>query len=325
MTRTVSKAPEEPTLRPSVPRRKTTVQGPADFFPPEASNFGPATPPEPRAAGKLPVVAHAKLPVLVSRPAALALHFVLCSCVPAERPPSERDAPSRVGSSRPPRAKLAVAKAEREPRETLVVGEPAALPTLSAPFKDEFDRDSLGSDYYATGSAFHLEHGRLCVKGARNHPLWLRHRLPANARIQVEAEAGSADGDIKLEAWGDGQAAATRISYTDATSYLAILGGWKNRYHVLSRMDEHAAERQEVVIEPGSEDPRQQPVVAGHRYRLKLERSDGRTVRFWADDVEILSLSDAQPLLGVGHDHFAFNDWETPVCFDHLVVEPLPS
>ena len=55
------------------------------------------------------------------------------------------------------------------------------------------------------------------MKGARNHPLWLRHRLPRNARIQVEAEAKSDDGDIKLEAWGDGHAAATGPSYTDAT------------------------------------------------------------------------------------------------------------
>jgi hypothetical protein len=245
--------------------------------------------------------------------------------VPAERPPGERDAPKSVASSRPRRAALTAATTERPQPATVVVGDSAPLPTLSAPFKDEFERDELGRDYYATGSAFHLDRGRLCVKGARNHPLWLRHRLPINARIEVEAEAASPDGDIKLEAWGDGQAAAARISYTDATSYVAILGGWKNRYHVLARLDEHASDRHEVVLEPGSDDPRAQPVEAGHRYRLKLERTDGHTVRFWADDVEISSFDDRQPLIGVGHDHFAFNDWETPVCFDHLVVEPLPS
>jgi hypothetical protein len=261
----------------------------------------------------------------VFRPAALALLFALSSCVPAERPPGEREAPRRVASSAARRPHLAAANVDVEPTTRVRLGEPASLPTLTAPFKDEFERASLGDDYYATGSAFYLERGRLCVKGARNHPLWLRHRLPTNARIQVEAEAMSSDGDIKLEAWGDGQAAASRISYTDATSYLAILGGWKNRYHVLARMDEHESDRPEVGIEPGSDDPRQQPVQKGHRYRLKLERSDGRTLRFWADDVEILSFSDPQPLSGVGHDHFAFNDWETPVCFDHLVVEPLPS
>jgi hypothetical protein len=196
---------------------------------------------------------------------------------------------------------------------------------LTAAFKDDFERAAIGDDYYATNSAFRIDAGRLCVKGARNHPLWLRHRLPLNARIQVEAEAASADGDIKLEAWGDGHAAATGVSYTDATSYLAILGGWKNRFHVLARLDEHATDRQELVIEPGSDDFRQQPVVSGHRYRLKLERSDGHTLRWWVDDVEIASLNDSRPLAGALHDHFAFNDWEAPVCFDQLLVEPLPS
>jgi hypothetical protein len=208
---------------------------------------------------------------------------------------------------------------------SVIVGQAAPLPVLTEPFRDDFEREAIGDDYYATSSSFRIEGGRLCVKGARNHPLWLRHRLPINARIQVEAEAASADGDIKLEAWGDGRAAATGASYTDATSYLAIFGGWKNHYHVLARQNEHAPDRQELVIEPGSDDPRQQPVLAGHRYRLKLERTDGHTLRFWADDVEIASLSDPRPLAGALHDHFAFNDWETPVCFDQLLVEPLPS
>lgn len=203
--------------------------------------------------------------------------------------------------------------------------EPVTLALLQGPFKDEFERAGLGDDYFATGDQYRIDHGRLCVKGARNHPLWLRYALPANARVQVEAVAGGDDGDIKLEIWGDGRAAATHVSYTNATSYLAIFGGWKNHYHVLARLDEHAADRPEIVVEPGSDDPREQPVLAGHHYRLKLERTDGHTVRFWVDDVEMLSFTDPQPLQGAGHDHFAFNDWDTSVCFDHLVVEPLPS
>jgi len=243
-------------------------------------------------------------------------------CVPTERPADQQPPPERPepATPRPPLPPLEITGAEEagpEPRDL--------LPTLREPFRDDFERAEVGDDYFATGSRFRIEQGRLCVQGAPNHPLWLRHRLPPNARIQVEAEAGTEDGDIKLEAWGDGQAAATRISYTDATSYLAIFGGWKNAYHVLARLDEHAPDRPELRIIPESADPRLQPVVKGRRYRLKLERTDGRTVRFWVDDVEILSMSDPHPLAGVGHDHFAFNDWETPVCFDHLLVEPLPG
>lgn len=266
----------------------------------------------------------------MSRPAALALHLALWSCVPAERPSGEREAPSPKRAAGSGRAAIAPASASSARLGSLVVGslvvgasaEPAPL---HAPFRDDFERDALGEDYYATGAGYRLENGRLCVKGARNHPLWLRHRLPANARIQVEAEAMSPDGDIKLEAWGDGQSAATHAAYTDATSYLAIFGGWKNHFHVLARLDEHASERPELVVEPGSDDPRHEPVVPGRRYRLKLERTDGHTLRFWADDVELLSLDDQAPLGGNLHDHFAFNDWEAPVCFDQLLVEPLPG
>jgi hypothetical protein len=292
-------------------RRSATVQTVALFFAPR-----PANPRE---------VTHAKLPGPVSRPAVLALLLCACSCVPAKRQPDEHGAPSAPKSAHRPRATLAPINITSELPSPTTSAEPPPLAMLHAAFKDEFERDAVGDDYFATGDQYRIQGGRLCVKGARNHPLWLRYRLPANARIEIEAEAGGDDGDIKLEAWGDGHAAATRVSYTNATSYLAIFGGWKNHYHVLARLDEHAPDRPEVVVEPGSDDPRQQPVLAGHRYRLKLERTDGRTVRFWVDDVEMLSLTDPLPLLGGGHDHFAFNNWETPVCFDHLVVEPLPS
>ena len=256
---------------------------------------------------------------------ALATLFTACGCVPAERPPGERSGGSPSAPPSPltgaPLVETGAAGAD-----TLgPSGEPGPLPILQGPFVDRFERSSIGDDYLATGSQFHIDGGQLCVKGAKNHPLWLRHRLSKNARIEVEAETPGPDGDIKLEAWGDGRAAATSVSYTNATSYLAIFGGWKNRYHVLARMDEHESGRPEIVIEPGSDDPRQLPVLPGRRYRLKLERTDGRTVRFWVDDVEILSFADPSPLAGVGHDHFAFNDWLTPVCFDNLRVEPLPG
>lgn len=240
--------------------------------------------------------------------------------MPAERPSGDRR-PSKSEATARPRAKLAPINLAAE----LAREAQAPLPLLQSTFTDEFERAEIGDEYFATGDQFRIQGGRLCVKGARNHPLWLRRTLPQNARITVEAESASDDGDIKLEAWGDGQAAATRISYTDATSYLAIFGGWKNHYHVLARLDEHATDRPQIVLQPGSDDPREQPVQKGRRYRLKLERSDGRTLRFWVDDVEILSFTDPLPLAGTEHDHFAFNDWETPVCFDHLVVEPLPS
>jgi hypothetical protein len=55
-----------------------------------------------------------------------------------------------------------------------------------------------------------------------------------------------------------------------------------------------------------------------------VERTDGRTVRWWIDGVEMLTYPDPAPLVGASHDHFGFNDWEVRVCFDSVRVVPLP-
>ncbi len=291
--------------QPSVPRRPTIVQRPN----------------EQRSA-------RASMADSVPRPLLSLLLVTSFGCVPTERSEgavkgtgSAAASPSGTLRAHAPRAGTSVARPSERPGANDAEG--SALPILTHRFQDDFERSELGEDYLATSTAYRIEQGRLCVKGARNHPLWLRPRLPENARIEVDAQTSASDGDIKLEAWGDGRSAATAAAYDNASSYIAIFGGWKNRYHVLARLDEHAPGRPEVVIEPGSDDPRQQPVLADKRYRLRLERGDGRTVRFWVDDVELVSFSDPVPLTGDGHEYFAFNNWQTPVCFDNLVVEPL--
>ncbi|RYG80219.1 hypothetical protein EON77_08290 [bacterium] len=130
-------------------------------------------------------------------------------------------------------------------------------------------------------------------------------------------------GDLKAEVWGDGRSAATALSYTNATSYLAILGGWKNTLHVLARINEHGDDRKEVKVDPTSDDPRQKPVNVGQIYRFKIERTDGKTVRYGVDGVDYLTFEDPVPLTGMGHDHFGFNNWQVKTCFDNVKVTPL--
>jgi hypothetical protein len=211
---------------------------------------------------------------------------------------------------------------------------------LRAPFEDDFERTgpSLsstdgsaagwvdpGPDWATTAPGiWRIEGGKLCGERAHNHGIWLKRTLPVNARIEFDATSASPDGDLKAEYWGDGHSAATGISYTNATSYLTIFGGWHNKFHVLARIDEHAGDRKEISVDPTSDDPRERPVVAGQRYHFKVERTDGRLVRWWIDGVEMLTYPDPAPLIGPGHDHFGFNDWEVRVCFDSVRVVPLP-
>ncbi len=182
----------------------------------------------------------------------------------------------------------------------------------------------LGPNWYQSKTtAWAVENGKLCGRGAKNHGVWLTRPIPTNARIEFDATATSTEGDLKGEFWGDGQSSATTVSYTNATSYLAILGGWKNTFHVLARINEHGGDRKEIKVDKDSDDSRQHPVSVGQAYRFKVERSDGKTVRFFVNGVEYLSFADGDPLAGIGHDHFGFNNWEVKTCYDNVRVTPL--
>lgn len=230
-------------------------------------------------------------------------------------------APALVDASRTDAAKSVVGDAAPQ-------GDARALESLLANVKPEASAPNapnpLGPNWSQAGtSAWRIENGRLCGEGAKNHGVWLTKVLPINARIEFDATSYSAAGDLKAEFWGDGRSAATAISYTNATSYLTIFGGWKNTIHALARIDEHGNDRKEVRVDPTSDDARQRPVNAGQVYHFKVERTDGKTVRWFVDGVEYLNFVDPAPLAGVGHDHFGFNDWEAKVCFDNVRVTPL--
>lgn len=233
-------------------------------------------------------------------------------------------------------------------RPTAAPPAPTAPPAdvMKGPFEDDFDRPvaapvaTLGEGGAAAGDAavllpgpdwvatspgvWHVEGGRLCGEHARNHGIWLKRVLPPNARIEFDAVSQSPDGDLKAEYWGDGASYATALSYTNATSYLTIFGGWHNTFHVLARINEHASDRKEITVDKNSDDPREKPVIAGQIYRFKVERTDAKTVRWWVDGNEMLTYPDPAPLEGPGHDHFGFNDWDVKVCFDNVRITPLP-
>jgi hypothetical protein len=194
---------------------------------------------------------------------------------------------------------------------------------LESLYVDEFDRDTVGPDWTQTSDKWHLKDGRLCTRGTRNHPIWLNRSLPTNARIEFTAESLSAEGDIKVEAWGNGRAFAHGTTYDDATSYVFIFGGWKNSLHVLARLNEHGSDRLELKLDETTNNPRNLRVKPNVRYRFIIERNDGHTVHWSVDNHPLLSLDDEEPLTGSTHEHFAFNGWEAEVCFDSLRITPL--
>jgi hypothetical protein len=185
-------------------------------------------------------------------------------------------------------------------------------PAITARWEDHFDREQLGPDWNATSNAWSIQDGHVRVANARNHPLWLRRRLPRNARIEFDAWSNSPDGDIKVEVYGDGRSYARQDSYT-ATSYVVIFGGWRNALNVIARMDEHGADRR---VRRGPQ------VEQGRRYHWVIERR-GRDLTWSVDGQPMLEFNDLDPLTGPGHEYFAFNNWMVELGFDNLVITPL--
>jgi len=179
-------------------------------------------------------------------------------------------------------------------------------------FSDDFERSELGEMWNNTGGPWRISGGQLKVEGARNKPLWLRRTLPRDVSIEFDVRSDSADGDIKVEIFGDGVSKAESLSYT-ATSYVLVFGGWHNSLNILARMNEHGSDR---AVGPAYK------VVPGRTYRMKIERR-GAKITAWADDRELVSLRDPRPLEGTGHDHFGFNNWQTALSFDNLRIRAL--
>lgn len=244
-------------------------------------------------------------------------------CVPSN--PSEAAPESTSTTKSPNKPKSRSKPAETKPKSTRAnkPARPRPGPMITTVFEDNFDRQDVGADWHRLSNVWNIKDGKLCGQGARNKGVWLRRRLPVNARIEFEATSDSPDGDIKAELWGDGMSGATASSYTNATSYLTIFGGWKNTFHVLARIDEHAKDRLELPISPDAKEERAQPVAPGRVYAFRVEREDGKTISWSVDGHLIHRLEDPEPLAGKGHEHFGFNDWDVPVCFDNVRITPL--
>jgi hypothetical protein len=194
----------------------------------------------------------------------------------------------------------------------------ALAPSAPAPgpFRDDFERATLGAHFrgLANETATMVE-GTLRLAQVRNRPLWLDVPLPDNARISFSARALTAEGDVKVEAWGDGHSGYTgdpRLAY-NATGYVFVMGGWRNTTSVIVRQAEHAhdrVERSDVHLEPG------------RWYRWVIERHGSRLS--WAVDGQpFLELNDPAPLLGLNNRFFAFSGWDAPAEFDDLNIEAL--
>lgn len=182
----------------------------------------------------------------------------------------------------------------------------APEPELAEPrlvFSDDFERETFGENWLTASDMWTIEAGEVVVANARNEGLWLQFPLPNDVRVSFDARALSEEGDLKFEVFTDGR--------THQSGYVGIFGGWDNRLNIIARLDEHGDDR--LVGAEGHQ------VEVDRTYRFEIERT-GSDVVWRVDGEHFITFEDAEPLVGVGHQFFGFNDWESPVRFDNVEV-----
>jgi hypothetical protein len=196
---------------------------------------------------------------------------------------------------------------------SLALGCKTKMPALSEPFADGFDRGEVGSDWNNTGAEYQTVAGALKIKGAHNHPLWLRRKLPANVVIELDATSRTPEGDLKIELMGDGESFDPDRGRYDPTGYMFVFGGWHNTLSIISKLGEH-----DEAVKVSRAEPRVEP---GRTYHWKIIKRGG--VLDWTIDGQpFLQYFDPQPLSGPGHEFFAFNNWESDASYDNVRIRP---
>ena len=234
----------------------------------------------------------------------------------------------------------------------------AAPVAVAVPYKDNFDRATLGDAWWSNGGLWRIADGRVYSPGVGNNPLWLKARLPPDVRVEFDVRSEGPDGDIKWEMYGDGR--------NHSTGYIFLFGAWRNRESRICKLDEHAltqdearaqlaatarpyprqrelmeaiqqpfvqwsARRDLARMEKGEYWQRDTPFVV-KRGDLKVERGrtyhvvvtkHGGKLRWEMDGQLALEMDDPAPLSGTGHDRFGFSSWANDTYFDNLSITPL--
>lgn len=213
--------------------------------------------------------------------------------------------------------------------------------TVKLPYEDDFSSPAtVAAHYFSTGGQWRTAGGELFSPGVKKNALWLKAKLPQNVVIDFDARCPSAEGDIRVEVFGNG--------VDHLSGYELIQGGWSNTLSAIVRLDENArsltqlqAEAQQVAARQGlrsaglvetglfkADTPLRVEVHSAVRpqkkYHWRIERR-GSLLRWSIDGQPFLELDDPFPLTRSGHDRFGFSSAESDVFYDNLRIVALES
>jgi len=181
--------------------------------------------------------------------------------------------------------------------------------TLTKIFEDDFSRDGIGENYANLGGDWKIENGKLKSMAAKNKNLVLKSvDLPQNAVVELTMKSNSQDIDVKFNLWGDGK------PHDHGDGYTFILGGWKNRVSIISKLDEHEKKRSEK---------RNAGLEKGKLYKVRIERK-GNKIKWFVNGELFLEYFDEAPLkVTDGYSKLSFANWRSDVEFDDLKIYAL--
>ncbi len=173
-------------------------------------------------------------------------------------------------------------------------------------FSDDFTREELGPDWQVQGGEWRIVEGTVLSPRANNRNLVLTAvTLPDDAVIELTVWSKSPFVDVKFNAWGDGKI------HDHGDGYSFILGGWKNRISVISRLHEHEKNRVE---------DRATRLKPEERYRVKVIRIGGKIWWFVNDEI-FLAYLDPKPLSATaGYRYLSLANWESEAFFDEVRI-----
>jgi len=177
---------------------------------------------------------------------------------------------------------------------------------LEPVFSDDFGRAELGPNWKSQGGDWRIEAGAAHSTRADNRNLVLTSvTLPDDAAIELTLWSESDAVDIKFNAWGDG------LMHDHGDGYSFILGGWHNRFSVISKLHEHDKARVE---------DRSGGWESFHRYAVKVVRQGAR-ITWYLDGKKFLERVDPEPLRAAsGHNRLSLANWRSAVFFDDLKI-----
>ncbi len=176
---------------------------------------------------------------------------------------------------------------------------------ISLVFEEKFDK--LDPKLWTTqGGDWKVAGGEARTTNALNRNMVLSgFDLPDNCVVEMDILSRTDYVDAKFNLFGDGKI------HDHGDGYTFIMGGWKGKISVISKLHEH---------ERGRVENRSASWESERLYKVKVVKIEGR-IYWYVDNKLFLAYLDKKPLkTSEGFKHLSLANWKSDLSFDNLRI-----